>query len=157
MRKGAKLAIVLALVAAGGALAYAGAAPEGYLGAAAIAADPRAFEGREVELKASVVEGSLRRAVCDTARSSADACGRDALPVTFLLDDGQATLPVRWDPATPLPDHEAGGTIEGKNVVVHGVVRVDEAGAPYLAAHEMQVGCASKYRAADADASAQNS
>lgn len=133
MRKGAKLAVVLALVASGGALAYAGAAPEGYLGAAAIVADPRAFEGQEVEIKASVVEGSLRR---------------DSLPLTFLLDDGQATLPVQWDPATPLPDHEAGGTIEGKNVVVHGVVRVDEAGAPYLAAHEMQVGCASKYRAA---------
>lgn len=130
----ARLLVVLALVGAGGALAFAGAAPEGYLGAASIAADPGAFEGEEVELKASVVEGSLRR---------------DAMPMTFLVDDGRATLEVRWDPARPVPDHEAGGTIEGKNVILHGTVRVDpETGLAYLEAHEMQVGCASKYRAA---------
>jgi hypothetical protein len=47
----------------------------------------------------------------------------------------------------PLPDHEAGGTIEGKNVIVKGVV-VQGADGPRLLAREMKVGCASKYRAA---------
>jgi cytochrome c-type biogenesis protein CcmE len=130
VRKGTKLLLVVGLVAAGGALAFAGAAPEGYAGVATIAADPAAFDGTEVEVKASVVEGSL---------------DRDAL--RFLVDDGRGALPVRWDPARPLPDHEAGGTIEGKNVVVKGVVVLED-GAPVLHATDMQVGCASKYRAA---------
>lgn len=133
MRPGAKLLIVAALVAAGGALALVGAAPEGYAATSAIVEDPAAFEGTEVEVKAAVVEGSLQRG---------------ALPVTFLLDDGRAVLPVRWDPARPLPDEETGGTIEGKNVVVRGTVLLDERGAPYLMAHGMQVGCVSKYQAA---------
>lgn len=129
MKRGPKLLLVVLLVATGGALAFAGALPEGYKGVADVLADPRAFDGREVELKASVVEGTLVR---------------DSLPVRFLVTDGSGTMEVRWDPALPLPDHEAGGTIEGKNVVVHGQVLVDEAG-PYLLAHDMQVGCASKY------------
>lgn len=127
-----KVLVVLGLVAAGGLLAFAGAAPEGYASAADVAADPAAFVGQDLEVKATVVEGSL---------------DRDAVPLTFLVDDGRATLRVRWDPARPLPDHEAGGTIEGKNVVVHGTVMQDASGAAYLLAHEMQVGCASKYRA----------
>lgn len=132
MRKGAKLLVVAGLVAAGALLAFAGAAPEGYAGVAALATDPAAFAGEEVEVKATVVEGSL---------------DREAL--RFLIGDGHATLPVRWDPARPLPDHEAGGTIEGKNVVVKGALVVEADGAAVLVAREMQVGCASKYRAAE--------
>ena len=131
MKKGARLLLLVILVGAGGALAYAGAMPEGYESVGDVVADPAAYEGREVGLKASVVPGSLERA---------------AEPVRFLVADGARSLEVRWDPAHPLPDHEAGGTIEGKNVVVHGTLLLDEAGAPYLLAHEMQVGCASKYR-----------
>lgn len=130
MRKGVKLLIVLGLVAAGGALAFAGAAPEGYAGVSDVAAHAEAYDGKEVEVKATVLEGSL---------------DREAL--RFVVADGEATLPVRWDAAVPLPDHEAGGTIEGKNVVVKGVVVADPEGA-YLIANAMQVGCASKYRAA---------
>lgn len=126
----AKLVVVLLLVAAGGALAYAGAAPEGYKGVADVVAAPAAFDGREVALKASVLEGSVQR---------------DAEPLAFTIVDGAWSLPVRWDPAVPLPDREAGGTIEGKTVVILGTVVV-EGGAPVLVAREMQVGCASKYQ-----------
>ena len=131
MKKGAKVLLLLLLVGAGGALAYAGAMPEGYESVGALVADPASYEGREVGLKATVVPGTLERA---------------AEPVRFLVADGARSLEVRWDPAHPLPDHEAGGTIEGRNVVVHGVLLRDEAGVPYLLAHGMQVGCASKYR-----------
>lgn len=132
MKKAARLGILVLLVAAGGALAWAGAMPQGYESVGAIVADPAAYEGREVGLKATVVEGTLERAT---------------EPIRFLAADGDRVLEVRWDPAHPLPDHEAGGTIEGKNVVVHGtLLRDPETGAPYLLAHEMQVGCASKYR-----------
>lgn len=130
VKKAAKVTLLLLLVGAGGALAFAGAMPEGYESVDAVLADPAAYEGREVGLKASVVPGTLERA---------------AEPVRFLVADGAGTLEVRWDPAHPLPDHEAGGTIEGRNVVVHGTLRTDESGT-YLLAHEMQVGCASKYR-----------
>lgn len=132
MNKAARLGILLLLVVAGGALAFAGAAPQGYKGVADVRADPDGWAGKEVELKGTVAEGSLVR---------------DATPVTFLLLDGGETLQVRWDPAHPLPDHEAGGTIEGKNVVVHGTVVLDDSGL-FVLAHDMQVGCASKYRAA---------
>lgn len=131
MRKAAKLALLVLLVAAGGALAFAGAMPEAYEGVGALVDDPARFEGREVGVKATVVEGSLDRA---------------AEPIRFLVADGSRTLEVRWDPAHPLPDHEAGGTIEGRNVVVHGTLLRDGTGTLYLLAHEMQVGCASKYR-----------
>lgn len=132
MRKAVKLGLLLALVAAGGALAYAGAMPEGYLGVEQVVAAPHDYAGKGVELKGTVVEGSLNR--------SGDS-------IAFLLADGHAQLPVRWDPSQPLPDHEAGGTIEGKNVVVAGVV-VQDASGVHLVAKSMQVGCASKYRAA---------
>lgn len=134
MKKGPKLLLLALLVLSGGALAYAGAQPEGFKGVSEVASDPLRWEGREVEIKASVREGSLNRS---------------SEPVTFVLEDGVWQLPVRWNPAHPIPDHEAGGTIEGKNVVVKGTLVVDEAGA-YLLAHEMQVGCASKYRPEDA-------
>jgi cytochrome c-type biogenesis protein CcmE len=130
VRKAGKVLILLVLVGAGGALAFAGAAPEGYRGVAEVVDDPAAFAGRDIQVKASVVEGSLRR---------------DATPITFLLGEGARALEVRWDPAHPIPDHEAGGTIEGKNVVVMGTL-VQQDGEVYLLAHEMTVGCASKYR-----------
>lgn len=131
-QRSVKLLVLLGLVAAGGVLAFAGAAPEGYAGVADVVRDPASFQGKEMELKASVVEGSLVR---------------DALPVTFLVEDGDAVLRVRWDPAVPLPDQDAGGTIEGRSVVVQGRLLADAEGT-YLLARGMQVGCASKYRAA---------
>lgn len=134
VKKATKLLALVLLVACGGALAFAGAQPEGFRSVGEVASDPLAWDGREVQLKATVAEGSLDRA---------------SEPVTFLVEDGVWRLPVRWDPAHPLPDHEAGGTIEGRSVVVTGVVVVGDDG-PYLLANEMQVGCASKYRAEEA-------
>lgn len=130
MKKAARLGIVLALLAAGGALAFAGAMPEGYRSVGQVVAAPHEFEGEELELKATVVEGTLER---------------NATPVRFLVADGTDHLEVRWDPARPLPDHEAGGSIEGRNVVVKGTL-VREGDVAYLLATSMQVGCASKYR-----------
>lgn len=133
MRREIRILLLVGVLLSGGALAFAGAQPEGYLTVAQVVDDPGAHDG-EVHLKGSIVEGSLER---------------DALPVRFLVADGARTLEVRWDPALPLPDHEAGGTIEGKNVVVRGhVMRTDE-GRLFLLAHEMTVGCASKYRPAE--------
>ena len=129
MRKGLRLAILLGGLLAGGALAFAGAKPQGFASVAQVLEAPE--PGRTYDVKASVVEGSLVR---------------DGTPVTFQIADGASTLDVRWDPAHPLPDHEAGGTIEGKNVVVRGTLERDEDGTLFLAAHEMTVGCASKYR-----------
>lgn len=132
MRKALKAGILVLLLVAGGALAYAGSRPEGYQGVADVVANPGAFAGREVQLKASVVPGSLERA---------------ADPVAFVIEDGHARLPVQWDPARPLPDQEAGGSIEGKNVVVTGIVVTDASGT-HLVARDITVGCASKYRPA---------
>lgn len=132
VRKSLRLGILLGVLVAGGALAFAGAQPQGYASVAQVLDAPE--EGQELDVKASVVEGSLRR---------------DATPVTFQIADGARTLEVRWDPAHPLPDHEAGGTIEGKNVVVRGTLERDADGTLYLLAHEMTVGCASKYRPAE--------
>lgn len=130
MKRALRLGILVALLGAGGALAFAGAMPEGYRGVAEIVDDPVRFAGRDLDVKATVLEGSMQR---------------NATPVTFTLVDGARTLEVRWDPAHPIPDHEAGGTIEGKNVVVHGTLVMDAEGS-YLLAQEMTVGCASKYR-----------
>ena len=131
VRKSLRLGILLGVLALGGALAFAGAQPQGFASVAQVLDDPE--EGREYDLKASVLEGSLVR---------------NATPVTFQLVEGARTLEVRWDPAHPLPDHEAGGTIEGKNVVVRGVL-AKEGDTYFLLAHEMTVGCASKYRPAE--------
>lgn len=125
MQKGVKLLIVLALVLAGATLAYAGAAPQGYANVTDAYAAP---DGKDLDLKGSIVEGSL---------------DRTASPITFVVEDGANTLLVQWDPALPLPDGEAGGSIEGKNVVLHGSMHDG-----VFVAHGMIVGCASKYRAA---------
>ena len=125
------MGLLLGVLLAGGALAFAGAQPQGFATVAQVLDAPE--PGRTYDVKASVVEGSLER---------------HTTPVTFSIADGARTLQVRWDPARPLPDHEAGGSIEGKNVVVRGVL-AEEEGVLYLLAHEMTVGCASKYRPAD--------
>ena len=134
VKKALRLGILLALVVAGGALAFAGAQPQGFRGVGELLDDPAAYEGREVDVKASVAEGSL---------------ARDTEPITFQLVEGARTLEVRWDPSVPIPDHEAGGTIEGKNVVVRGTLHRGADGSLFLVAHEMTVGCASKYRPAE--------
>lgn len=134
MKRTTRVALLLGVLAAGATLAFAGAKPEGFQSVDAVLADPDAFEGREVHVKATVLEGSLRR---------------DAEPVTFVIGGEFGSLEVRWSEAHPLPDHEAGGTIEGKNVVVVGQLARDTDGALYLAAQEMTVGCASKYRPAE--------
>jgi len=132
VHQGAKVGLLLLLVVAGGALAYAGSRPEGYQGVGDVVANPAAFAGKDLQLKATVVEGSVNRT---------------GAPITFVIEDGHARLPVQWDPQKPLPDQEAGGTIEGKNVVVTGYVVSDAAGA-HLVARDLSVGCASKYRPA---------
>lgn len=132
MNRGLRLGVLLGVLALGAALAFAGAQPQGYASVAQVLDEPEV--GRTYDLKASVLEGSLVR---------------NATPITFQLVEGARTLEVRWDPAHPLPDHEAGGTIEGKNVVVRGVLQRDHGGTWYLLANEMTVGCASKYRPAE--------
>jgi len=133
VKKGAKLAIVLLVLAAGATLAFVGASPAGYKNVSDVVADP-GLVGHDVELKASVVDGSVERG---------------ASLVTFRVTDAARALAVRWGPALPLPDQEAGGTIEGKNVVLTGTLERDAStGELYLRATGMQVGCASKYRAA---------
>lgn len=132
VRQSLKLGFLLGVLVAGGALAFAGAQPQGYASVAQVLEAPE--EGRVVELKASVLGGSLRR---------------DKTPVTFDVYDGARTLEVRWDPAFPLPDQEGGGSIEGKNVVVRGTMQRDADGTWYLLAGEMTVGCASKYESAE--------
>ncbi|HUR67899.1 MAG TPA: cytochrome c maturation protein CcmE, partial [Candidatus Thermoplasmatota archaeon] len=131
-KRGLRIGILVGVMLAGGALAFAGAQPEGFLTVTQALDDP-AHRGRDVDVKATVVEGSL---------------DRNATPVAFEIADGARVLAVRWDPAVPLPDHEAGGTIEGKSVVVRGTLLSDASGT-YLLAREMTVGCASKYRPAD--------
>ncbi len=132
MNKSARLLVVVGFVLAGAALAYAGSAPEGFKSVADVARDPVAFDGQRVDLKATVLEGSLLR-------------GNET--IRFVAIDGVHELPVVWDPAIPLPEHEAGGTIEGRSIVVSGTVLFGDDG-PYLLADDMKVGCASKYEAA---------
>lgn len=129
VKRATRLVLLLALLAAGATLAYAGAQPQAYLAVGDVAGNPSAYAAREVELKGTVIEGSL---------------ARDAEPLRFLMGDGGSALEVRWDPARPIP--ETGGTIEGKSVVIRGQV-VTDAGGTYLLADSMQVGCASKYQA----------
>lgn len=133
MKRSLRIGILVAMLVAGGALAFAGAQPQGFRTVTELLEEPERHAGREVDVKASVAEGSL---------------ARNATPVTFDLVDGARTLEVRWDPAHPIPDHEAGGTIEGKSVVVRGLLMSDASGV-YLLANQMTVGCASKYRPAD--------
>lgn len=128
MRPRTRVLILIGVVLVGATLAFAGARPQGFLAVADVAAR----DGEVVQMKGTVVEGTLDRT--------------DEAPA-FVLSDGLDEIVVRWDPARPLPDPEGGGTIEGRNVVVTGVVVLDESGA-HLLASEMQVGCASKYQAA---------
>ena len=140
MPRGAKLAGLLALFAAGAALAFAGSAPQGLHSVDEVISHGAALEGERVDIKASVLEGSLVR-------------GRDNTSLSFVATSGAASLDVRWDARMPIPEHEAGGTIEGRNIVVSGQVRRDPTtGTLYLWADDMQVGCASKYRPEDAPA-----
>lgn len=133
MKRGLRIGILVGVLLAGAALAFAGAQPQGFLTVGQALDDPLGHSGKEIDVKASVVEGSLVR---------------NATPMRFLLEDGARTLEVRWDPAQPLPDSEMGGTIEGKSVVVRGVL-IREGDAFFLQAHEMMVGCASKYQPAE--------
>ncbi|HVL48650.1 MAG TPA: cytochrome c maturation protein CcmE [Candidatus Thermoplasmatota archaeon] len=133
MRRAAKLAIVLLLVAAGGALALIGVAPQELKSVATLVDDPEPWIGRDVGLKATVREGSLVRANGTVA---------------FDVVGDHRVLPVRWASHHAVPEHDAGGTLEGRTVVVEGRLARDGAGALVFLAHDMQVGCASKYEPA---------
>lgn len=133
MKKRAKLALVLLVAAAGGLIAFAGAQPEGYKSVRDLAASPESFDGREVQVKASVAVGSLTRD-----------------PLAFALEEGTTRLRVEWASPKPIPEHEAGGTVEGRNVVVTGALARGADGDWVLRATDMQVGCASKYEPAEA-------
>ncbi|HLE97724.1 MAG TPA: cytochrome c maturation protein CcmE [Candidatus Thermoplasmatota archaeon] len=126
MRRRARLALLLTLAAAGGALAFAGALPSGYATVGDVVAGAVEHQG-EVTVKAAVLEGSVQR---------------DADPVRFVLTDGASRISVVWD--RTLPEHEAGGSLEGRTVVVTGTV-TERDGEMVLVATDMQVGCASKY------------
>lgn len=130
MRKAAKLALAILVLTAGGAIAFAGAAPEAYKTVGELTADPARFDGKVVDLKASVLTGSLVR-------------GNGT--VTFAVGEDGKRLPVEWASEKPIPEHEAGGTIEGRSVVVTGTLARSADGALVFLATDMQVGCASKY------------
>lgn len=132
MNKRAKLAIVLLVVAAGGALAFAGAAPQAMRTASDLAQSPDDFSGTTVQLKAAVRAGSVERGNGTFA---------------FVVEDDASALRVEWASAKPLPEHEAGGSIEGRVVVLTGALARDDAGWVFRAT-DMQVGCASKYEPA---------
>ena len=129
MRRRTRLALLLALAAAGGALAFAGALPSGYATVGDVVAGAAGHHG-SVTVKAVVLEGSVER---------------DGEPVRFVLTDGVSRIVVIWDHT--LPEHEAGGSLEGRTVVVTGTVAELE-GEKVLLGTDMQVGCASKYERA---------
>lgn len=123
-----RVVVLLAFAAAGAGLAFAGAMPEGYATVADIVAGSAHGHGGSVTVKATLVD-----------------LDRNATPVTFALTDGVSRLPVVWERA--LPEHEAGGSIEGRTVVVSGRVETRD-GVSVLVGDDMQVGCASKYERA---------
>ncbi len=129
MKRAAKLALVLAAVAAGAAIVLVGARPEAYRSAGDLAADPAAFEGKAVQLKTTVRPGSL---------------DRNATPLSFVVEDDAGALRVAWAGIAPPPEHEAGGSLDGRTVVLRGAL-VRDGEAWVFRATEMQVGCASKY------------
>ncbi|MHB8605279.1 MAG: cytochrome c maturation protein CcmE domain-containing protein [Thermoplasmatota archaeon] len=129
MKRSAKLALVLLFVVAGGLIAFAGASPAGYHSVADVASHPTTYANGPISMKASVAPGSLRE---------------NATPITFVVAEGSDALTVEWATNKALPMHEAGGTIEGRNVVLHGSLVARNGGWVFLA-DDMQVGCASKY------------
>lgn len=122
-----RVLVLLAFALAGAGLAFAGAMPEGYATVGDVVAGAAHGPADRVTIKASVLEGSL---------------ATDANGTRFVLTDGASDLPVVWKKA--LPDHETGGSIEGRTVVLTGAVVMEE-GRPVLHGETMQVGCASKY------------
>lgn len=130
MRGPAKVAVALALVAAGAGIALAGASPDAHRTVTDVHEDPALGPGADVEVKATVVEGSVNR--------SAD-------PTTFLLGDDRNELLVRYH--EPIPVEQVGGTLDGRTAVVGGVLAEDPAGTLLLEGDRLEVGCASKYEA----------
>lgn len=127
VRRRSRVLIAALLAVAGGALAFAGTAPK----ALATVSDAAAMDsGQHVEVRGTVKVGTVER---------------NATPTTFVVTDGTRDLRVLWD--RELPEHEAGGTLEGRIVVVTGTL--ERAGAALvLRASDIKVGCASKYEAA---------
>jgi cytochrome c-type biogenesis protein CcmE len=132
VKKAWKLAIVLGLVVGGATLAFAGASPAALKGVTDVARDPAALAGKEIQVKATIAAGSVNRT---------------ASPLTFAIEEPGARFPVVWTSPKPIPEEEAGGTIEGRTVVVKGIV-AQQGGQWVLLASDMQVGCASKYEPA---------
>ena len=129
MARRGRVLVLLAFALAGAGLAFAGAMPESYATVGDVVAGSAHGHGGRVTVKAAVLEGSLERG--NVTR--------------FVLTDGASHLAVAWTKA--LPDHETGGSIEGKMVVLSGTVVLED-GRPVLHGESMQVGCASKYERA---------
>lgn len=128
MDKRWKLLIVLGVVAVGVAIAYVGSLPEGFKTVSEVVEHAHVYEGRVVELKATVKPGSL---------NETEGAFR------FAVTDDVTTLPVLW--TKPIPNHEAGGTIEGRTVNLKGTLTRDPVLGLVFHAEDMTVGCASKY------------
>ena len=128
MEKRWKILLVLAVASAGTAIAFVGAMPEGFKSVSDLVVDAHRYEGRMVELKATVVPASLDR-TGDGFR--------------FLVTDDATELLVVW--TKPIPNHEAGGTIEGRTVQLKGTLTRDAQHGYVFHAEDMVVGCASKY------------
>lgn len=127
MARRGRVFVLLAFAFAGAGLAFAGAMPEAYATVGDVVAGAAHGHADRVTIKASVLEGSL---------------AKDGNATRFTLTDGASELPVVWTRA--MPDHETGGSIEGKTVVITGAVALVD-GRPVLMGETMQVGCASKY------------
>ncbi|HWG90130.1 MAG TPA: cytochrome c maturation protein CcmE [Candidatus Thermoplasmatota archaeon] len=129
MNKQAKILLVLALAAAGTAIAFVGSLDEGFKSVSEIVQEAPDYEGRHVELKATIVPGSLNRTADDH--------------FTFQITDDKTELSVLW--TKPIPNHEAGGSIDGRTVTIKGFLQADPHKGYVFHAEDMVVGCASKY------------
>ncbi len=128
MRPTVKLTLVLVLVTLGAAISLAGADPNPYRTVGEVVTGDATGH---VAVKATVVPGSLET-TDNTTR--------------FLLTDGTYDLQVVW--TQPLPTHEAPNGLDGRTVVVEGLLQ-DDGDTPVLQGTDLQVGCPSKYAPAD--------
>lgn len=128
MRPPVKVLVALALVAAGTGIAFAGASPDEHRTVTQAVTDPRWGPGDDVQVKGTVVNGTLNR--------SAD-------PTTFLLGDDRNELLVRYHGNIPM--ERVDGTLGGRTAVVGGALAADD-GRLVLDGESLELGCASKYR-----------
>lgn len=129
MRPATRVVAALALVVVGAGVAFAGASPDEHRTVTDVLTSPHLGPGDEVQVKATVANGTVNRS---------------AEPTTFLLTDTRNELRVRY--RKPIALERVGGTLGGRTAVVGGTLdRVD--GTLVLDGTSLKLGCASKYQA----------